>query len=771
MDKHIFIKALLAISLIILVLIGQAQAASNGKIAFVSQRDGNEEIYTMNADGSNVQRLTVDVVGSPKSDLSPTWSPDGTRIAFVSNRDGNYEIYVMNADGSDQQRLTSSNNGDLNPTWSPDGTRIAFATNRDTGGLYYGYEIYVMNTDGSNQQRLTYNDVDDVNPTWSPDGTRIAFATSRDGNYEIYVMNADGSNQQRRTSNTAIDGRPAWSHDGSKIVFVRNFGLYYAEIYIMNADACQECMGTPTTDLSNSTNADLDPTFSPDGTMIAFATNRDGNYEIYTMNPDGTGKTNITNNAAPDLEPSWQPSSVTLLPTISINDKSLTESNSGIRNFVFTVTRSGDTTGISSVNFATANGTATSPSDYESNSGTLNFAAGETTKSVTVAVKNDTTVEPDETFLVNLSNCIGCIITDTHGEGTILSGQSVSNGKIAFVSQRDGNEEIYTMNADGSNVQRLTFDPVGGPKSDLSPTWSPDGTRIAFASNRADNYEIYVMNADGSNQQRLTTSIYGDLNPNWSPSGTRIAFASNRDTGGLYYGYEIYAMNADGSNQQRLTNNSVDDVNPTWSPDGTRIAFATSRDGNYEIYVMNADGSNQQRMTFNTAVDGSPAWSHDGTRIVFVRNFGLYYADIYIMNADACQECTGTPPIYLSRSSGADVDPTFSPDGTRIAFSTDKDGNYEIYTMNLGGSEQTRVTTNTASDRELSWQPITLQLSKGDLNGNGQSADAGDLVLMKRASIGEIIADSGYDLNNNGQFADAGDLVLMKRASIGEINL
>jgi Tol biopolymer transport system component len=734
MKKHTFIKVLLAISLIILVSIavatatitdtknagtqntaitadGQVQAVSNGKIAFVSERDGNEEIYVMNADGSNVQRLTFDPVGSPKSDVNPAWSPDGTRIAFVSNRNGNYEIYVMNADGSNQQRLTSSSHSDLNPTWSPDGTRIAFATNRDTNGLYYGYEIYVMNTDGSNQQRLTYNSVDDVNPAWSPDGTRIAFATQRDGNYEIYVMNADGSNQQRMTSNTAVDGNPAWSHNGTRIVFVRNIGLYYSEIYIINANVCQECTGTPPIDLSNSPSADFDPTFSPIGTKIAFVTNRDGNNEIYTMNPDGTGKTRVTNNTALDSEPSWQPTSVKLLPAISINDITLKEPNSGNRNFIFTVTRSGNTTGVSSVKVKTANITAIAPSDYASNSATLNFAAGETTKTVTIVVKNDTSVEPDETFFVNLSNCIGCIITDTHGVGTILSGQAVSNGRIAFVSERDGNEEIYVMNADGSNVQRLTFDAVGNPKSDVSPTWSPDGTRIAFVSNRDGNYEIYAMNANGSNQQRLTSSIYGDINPTWSPKGTKIAFATNRDTNGLYYGYEIYVMNADGSNQQRLTNNSVDDVHPSWSPDGTRMAFATQRDGNYEIYVMNANGSNQQRMTFDTAVDGSPSWSHDGTRIVFVRNFGLYYAEIYIMNADACQECTGIPPTYLSGSVGAEVEPAFSPDGTKIAFATDKDGNYEIYAMNPDGSEQTRVTTNMAFDSQPSWQPISVTVT------------------------------------------------------------
>src|SRR5660397_35591 len=345
MEKHVLIRAFLTVFLITLVSIAvvtpMVTAVSNGKIAFVSQRDGNDEIYTMNADGSNVHRLTFDPIGSPKNDLGPVWSPDGTRIAFVSNRDGNYEIYVMNADGSNQQRLTSSIYSDLNPTWSPDGTRIAFATNRDWA-ISVGYEIYVMNTDGSNQQRLTYNSVDDVKPAWSPDGTKIAFTTNRDGNYEIYVMNADGGNPQRRTYNTASDGSPAWSHDGTRIAFVRNFQSSVAEIYAINADSCQECTGTAPMDLSESNFADVDPTFSPDGTRIAFATNRDGNYEIYTMNPDGTGKTNITNNAAPDLEPSWQPSSVTLLPTISINDKSLTESNSGIRNFVFTVTRSGD---------------------------------------------------------------------------------------------------------------------------------------------------------------------------------------------------------------------------------------------------------------------------------------------------------------------------------------------------------------------------------------------------------------------------------------------
>ncbi|NJD53817.1 MAG: hypothetical protein FIB07_13230 [Candidatus Methanoperedens sp.] len=471
MKKHISIKTFLAIFLLTLMTIAVATpivtAVSNGKIAFVSNRDGNDEIYSMNADGTGQTRLT----NNTASDVNPAWSSDGTRIAFVSNRDGNNEIYVMNADGSNQQRLTSSTSSDINPTWSPDGTRIAFATNRDTGS-WVGYEVYVMNANGSNQQRLTNNTVDDVNPTWSPDGTRIAFITNKDGNYEIYVMNADGSNPQRRTNNTASDGNPAWSPDGTKIAFVRNSGTWVADIYITNAYTCQECTGTAPTDLSQSPSADADPAFSPDGTKIAFATSRDGNYEIYIMNPDGSEQIRVTNNTASDRELSWQPISATLLPGISINDITLTEPNSGTRNFVFTVTRSGNTTGVSSVNFSTANGTAIAPSDYTSNSGTITFAAGETTKNVTIMVNSDTTIEPDETFFVNLSNCIGCSITDNHGVGTILNGQLLELFNV-YISP-----DINTIGLGSSKKSTITINNYGSAASNynisisgLNDTW------------------------------------------------------------------------------------------------------------------------------------------------------------------------------------------------------------------------------------------------------------------------------------------------------------
>ena len=359
----------------------------------------------MNSDGSGQTRLT----NNAASDVSPTWSPDGTKIAFVSNRDGvNGDIYSMNSDGTEQKRLTNNAASDVSPTWSPDGTRIAFVSNRDSND-----EIYVMNaTDGTGQTRLTINTSSDIDPSWSPDGTRIAFASTRDnGNYEIYTMNADDTGLTRLTNNIARDVGPTWSHDGTRIAFVSNRDVY-DEIYIMNADS------TGQTDLSQSLGEDWDPAWSPDGTRIAFVSNRGGNDEIYSMNPDGIGQTRLTSNTILDGEPSWQPISVA--PGISINDVTMTEGNSGTKNFVFTVTRSDNSRAVS-VRYKTTDNIATSPSDYTAIPlTTINFASGGSLiQTVTVIVKGDTAVESDETFFVNLSNCVGCSITDNQGVGTI----------------------------------------------------------------------------------------------------------------------------------------------------------------------------------------------------------------------------------------------------------------------------------------------------------------------------------------------------------------
>ena len=270
------------------------------------------------------------------------------------------------------------------------------------------------------------------------------------------------------------------------------------------------------------------------------------------------------------------------------------------------------------------------------------------------------------------------------------------NGKIAFQSNRDGNEEIYSMDPDGSNQTRLTINFA----EDEEPAVSPDGTKIAFRSNRAadtdpNDFDIFVMNSDGSGAPiLLTTSTAFEGAPSFSPDGTKITFVSFRDGNG-----EIYVMDTDPNTNDatRLTNDSAPDSQPAFSPDGKKIAFRSFRNGNSEIYVMNADGTSPTRLTNNLATDEQPSFSPNGTKIAFQRN-----GEIYKMNVD------GTGQKKLTKNAAADIEPAFSPDGKKISFVSTRNGNLEVYVMNAkDGSRQKRLTNSPKTDTVPDWGVAT----------------------------------------------------------------
>jgi putative intracellular protease/amidase len=274
---------------------GLPNGRGGGVLVFGSDRAGDEELYLVNADGSQLRRLTV----GEGSDYAATFSPDGTQIAFSSDRDGDFDIYVMDTNGDNLRQLTDSPGMDVGgPTWSPDGTQIAFVSGRD-GDM----EIFVINVDGSGERQLTDNDAEDWWPAWSPDGKQIAFNSDRDGNTEIYMMNADGSDPRNVTQHDANDWNPDWSPDGTQIVFASNRDGD-DEITIVNAD------GSGLQQVTDNNVDDWNPAWSPDGTQIAFVSYRDqldGDIEVYVMNVDGSGVQRVTRSPTHDELPDWMP--------------------------------------------------------------------------------------------------------------------------------------------------------------------------------------------------------------------------------------------------------------------------------------------------------------------------------------------------------------------------------------------------------------------------------------------------------------------------------
>lgn len=261
-------------------------------IAFTSTRDDPAgDIYRTTVDGTVTGRLTSD----PAADSQPAWSPDGTRIAFVSNRDGNDEIYVMDSGGGHQTRLTSDPGADEEPDWSPDGTRIAFSSDREGAALGHPGEpqVFVMRADGSTPTRITAETPRARTPSWSPDGGRLAY----DASGEVKTSHIDGA----FATSLGLGRNPRWSPDGTGIAFdvVDMSTNTLEEIYWMRSDGSNRTRLTTSPDKH-----DVKPSWGPGGTKIVFASDSSGKPQLFVSNLAGTN-TRITNNAAIDTDPDW----------------------------------------------------------------------------------------------------------------------------------------------------------------------------------------------------------------------------------------------------------------------------------------------------------------------------------------------------------------------------------------------------------------------------------------------------------------------------------
>ena len=278
---------------------------------------------------------------------------------------------------------------------------------------------------------------------------------------------------------------------------------------------------------------------------------------------------------------------------------------------------------------------------------------------------------------------------------------SVEPDRIAFLSDRNGDfPDIYVMDDDGGNVQRVTTGEIGFQR----PSWSPDGRRIVLGIDNKLNGgsgRLYAINDDGTWASTILSESFAAFEPAWSPDGTKIAYQSGEHVTEDTINTEIYVMDVDGGNTTRLTNNSDYDDHPGWSIDGNRIVFMRLVEDFFHIFVMGKDGTNERRLTSGGLHHSYPTWSPDGSQIA-------YQSNRVIKSIDP----NGRYERQLTTSPQGDYTPSWSPDSARILFHSWRDSDdpedpngAEVYIMDRDGSNVTRLTNSEGFDGAPAWAP------------------------------------------------------------------
>jgi len=252
--------------------------------------------------------------------------------------------------------------------------------------------------------------------------------------------------------------------------------------------------------------------------------------------------------------------------------------------------------------------------------------------------------------------------------------------RITFVSNRDGNDEIYMMDYDGANQTRITFNKI----KDYMPAWSPDQRNVVFTSYRKGNADLYIRNIY-EGKERLVSTKGTSYSGAFSPDGKKLAFCSTASEDG---NAEIYVMDLAANRTKRLTFNPATDTAPSWSPTGREIAFTSDRTGAGapQIFIMDAEGANIRKISFGGNYHDAPAWSPWGDQLVFVSRVDKIF-DLYLLNIRTNQASK------LTESNALNESPSWSPDGRHIVFSSSMSGSLQLYTIDYDARNLRRLTS------------------------------------------------------------------------------
>lgn len=476
------------------------------RIVFQTNRDGNDEVYSMKTDGTNPLNLT----NHAQFDGEPSIAGNGSKIAFSSTREGNLEIYIMNPDGTGKKRLTNNLGSDSHPALNHDGTKIAFVSDR-----IGGFEIYTMNADGTDQTRVTFANYPTFTPSFSPDGSKIMYGRFDGMDPEIFIMNADGSGEVNITDNNGIDDRgPSFSPDGTKIVY-QSYTNGDWDLYVMNVDGSNS---VPVT--NNSVVNDVEASFSPDGGHIVYISDGD----VTAMTAGGAGDVNLTNNPPiSERLPAWSPANhAPALQDVTV-DIQVNEGGVARLTGVIADEDAGDSHGI------TVDWGEGSPEFYE-------FPAGATSFEMTHTYADDTTPgtsSDDHTVLVQLNDrrfgfdSLTKTVTVKNVNPEIsnlaITPSTVTVGK-AFRLQGSFADAGYhgSVNDEGLTVT-INF---GDGQTNLSQNVAPGVIDIFHTYAAIGTYTITVKVTDNDLGQTITTIpvVVSPPAPPTAPTGLRVDY-------------------------------------------------------------------------------------------------------------------------------------------------------------------------------------------------------------------------------------------------------
>ena len=602
-------------------------------IVYSSIQPSNWDLYLFDGPGSQPRRLTTD----PGLDYNGVISPDGRWVVFTSERRGNPDLYVLDLESDARPRpLVEGPALEDAAAISPDGRRLLFVSTRDGNADIFATPFRPWDPSAAEQAvNLTRHAAGDYNPAFSPDGTRILFSSSRDAavatsttpslppNYlasELYVMQADGSDVRRLTHHESWDGAPAWTSDGRGVLFYSQRDgaprIYRAAIEgshgIEGGDGIDDIDGAAPEPISVEGVAALSPVPAPDG-RLAFTTRRDDRWTIVSILPDGSDPRVESDTARDYWAPAYDPVAGRLLAhgPGPIDPASRFESDAP---GAFRIHRP--------LQVAMPPGRRVSLIGIRGYLPAVDPTSGEVATSEAfarlVASRPDGTGKRVVFDLAGADRYRGP--DSTWGPTWSKDGRWLAFAVGPPFARGNVDVDIWKIDAAGGEAMDLTAD---SEANDAFPDFSPDGRRIVFRSMRHGNAEIYVMDADGANVQRLTHHEATDTMPAFSSAGDRVAFTSFRDGN-----FEIYtvALDEDGrpGPPERLTRHPGLDMHPRFSPDDEWVLF-TSQRGEFsdelpllrvvfqpqpygELHAIRLSDRTVVRLTHNKWEDGPTAW-------------------------------------------------------------------------------------------------------------------------------------------------------------------